>query len=141
MAWQYWQCGFVLNRKDRHITPGRTVTRRKHAKSPVQEEAVLIEDVLKMASILSFGPHHMQDRGILLIGYAGDPRCSEIVCFDLSKDATEDGYCWIESLTDDAVLNLYGKTGLARSRQAKCAKLPRPRFGRHASLCCTVAQP
>ena len=111
MAWQYQQRGFMLDRKDRHIATVLSGIRRKHARPPLQKEAVLIEDVLEMVSTLSFGLRDMRDRTILLIGYAGGLRRSEIVCLDINKDETEDGKGWIEILKDGAVLNLRGKTG------------------------------
>lgn len=66
--------------------------RRKHARPPVQKEAVLAEDILAMIATLSFG---LRDSAILLIGYAADVRRSEIVSLDINRDDTEDGKGWI----------------------------------------------
>lgn len=111
LSWQYQQRGMTLDRRDRHIATVLAGIKRKHAKPPVQKEAVLIEDVLEMVSLLSFGLRDMRDRVILLIGYAGGLRRSEIVCLDVDKDDTEDGKGWIEIEKGGVVIHLRGKTG------------------------------
>ena len=59
-------------------------------------------------------PHDLRgirDRAILLIGYAGGLRRSEIVCLDAHKDRTPDNGGWIEILEGGVVLTLNAKTG------------------------------
>ena len=70
--------------------------RRKHARPPVQKEAILAEDILDMIATLSFGLRDQRDRAILLIGYAGGLRRSEIVSLDINRDDTDDGKGWIK---------------------------------------------
>jgi len=48
---------------------------------------------------------------MLLIGFAGGLRRSEIVALDLGRDQTEDGNGWIEILKDGLLVTLRGKTG------------------------------
>ena len=51
-----------------------------------------------MIATLSFGLRDQRDRAILLIGYAGGLRRSEIVSLDFGRDDTEDGTGWIKPL-------------------------------------------
>lgn len=111
LSWNYTQRGHNLDRKDRHIATVLAGIKRKHARPPVQKEAVLADDILEMVSVLSFGLRDMRDRAILLIGYAGGLRRSEIVTLDMDRDETEEGNGWIEILDDGAVISLRGKTG------------------------------
>ncbi|MCP4083357.1 MAG: integrase, partial [Planctomycetaceae bacterium] len=111
LSWNYQQRGQTFDRKDRHIATVLAGIRRKHAKPPEQKEAVLAEDILEMISTLSFGLRDMRDRAILLIGYAGGLRRSEIVGLDVGKDDTEDGKGWVEMLEGGAILWIKGKTG------------------------------
>ena len=64
-----------------------------------------------MIETLGFGLRDLRDRAILLIGYAGGLRRSEIVSLDVGKDDTPDSGGWIEILEDGALLTLNAKTG------------------------------
>ena len=111
LAWNYAQRGFALNRKDRHIALVLAGIKRKHGRPPVQKEAILPEDILAMVATLGFDLRGLRDRAILLLGYAGGLRRSEIVSLDVGKDDTPDSGGWIEILEDGAVLTLNAKTG------------------------------
>ncbi|MEO1638806.1 MAG: tyrosine-type recombinase/integrase [Pseudomonadota bacterium] len=111
LAWNYTQCGFSLDRKDRHIATVLAGIKRKHARPPVQKEAILPEDILAMVGTLPYDLRGLRDRAILLLGYAGGLRRSEIVSLDVGKDDTLDSSGWIEILDDGAVLTLNAKTG------------------------------
>lgn len=111
LAWNFAQRGFSLDRKDRHIATVLAGIKRKHARPPVQKEAILPEDILAMVATLPFDLRGLRDRAILLIGYAGGLRRSEIVSLDVGKDDTPDSGGWIEILDDGAVLTLNAKTG------------------------------
>ena len=111
LAWNYTQRGFTLDRKDRHIATILAGIKRKHARPPVQKEAILPEDILAMVATLLFDLRGLRDRAILLLGYAGGLRRSEIVSLDVGKDDTPDSGGWIEILDDGAVLTLNAKTG------------------------------
>jgi len=56
----------------------------------VQKEAVLTDDILAMIATLPFDLCGLRDRAILLIGYAGGLRQSEIVSLDHGKDDPPD---------------------------------------------------
>ena len=111
LAWNYAQRGFTLDRKERHIASVLAGIKRKHARPPVQKEAILPEDILAMVATLGFDLRGLRDRAILLIGYAGGLRRSEIVSLDVGKDDTPDSGGWIEILDNGAVLTLNAKTG------------------------------
>ena len=59
-------------------------------------------------------PHDLRglrDRAILLIGFAGGLRRSEIVSLDHGKDDTPDSGGWVEMLEGGVLITLRGKTG------------------------------
>lgn len=111
LAWNYAQRGFTLDRKNRHIASVLAGIKRKHARPPVQKEAIQAEDILAMVATLSYDLRGLRDRAILLLGYAGGLRRSEIVSLDVHKDDTPDSSGWIEIMEKGALLTLNAKTG------------------------------
>ncbi|MBY6142088.1 tyrosine-type recombinase/integrase [Leisingera daeponensis] len=111
LSWNYAQRGFTFDRKDRHIATVLAGIRRKHARPPVQKEAILPEDILAMVATLPFDLRGLRDRAILLLGYAGGLRRSEIVSLDVHKDDTPDSRGWVEIFDKGALLTLNAKTG------------------------------
>lgn len=111
LAWNYAQRGFTLDRKDRHIATVLAGIKRKHARPPMQKEAILPEDILAMVATLPYDLRGLRDRAILLIGYAGGLRRSEIVSLDVGKDDTPDSGGWIEIFDDGTLLTLNAKAG------------------------------
>jgi len=111
LAWHYQQRGFALDRKDRHIATVLAGIRRKHARPPVQKEAILRDDILDMIETLDYGLRDQRDRAILLIGYAGGLRRSEIVSLDFARDDTEEGKGWVAIEKQGLILTFRGKTG------------------------------
>lgn len=70
------------------------------------------EDIIAMIETLDRGSlRGLRDRAMLLIGFAGGLRRSEIVGLDLKADQTEDGRGWIEILDKGMLVTLRGKTG------------------------------
>jgi integrase len=77
-----------------------------------QKEALLPEDLIAMLETLDRGTlRGLRDRAMLLIGFAGGLRRSEITGLDLGRDQTEDGRGWIEILDKGLLITLRGKTG------------------------------
>lgn len=112
LTWNYTQRGQSLDRKDRHIATVLAGIRNTHAAPPRQKEAVLRDDLVAMLETLDRGTlRGLRDRAMLLLGFAGGLRRSEIVGLDLARDQTEDGCGWVEVLDKGALVTLRGKTG------------------------------
>jgi integrase len=112
LTWNYAQRGQPLDRKDRHIATVMAGIRNKHASPPRQKEAVLPEDLIAMLETLNRGTlRGLRDRAMLLLGFAGGLRRSEVVGLDVGRDQTEDGRGWVEILEKGMLLRLRGKTG------------------------------
>lgn len=111
-----WNCaqrgGQKLDRGDRAIATVMAGIRNTHASPPRQKEAILPEDLIAMLETLDRGTlRGLRDRAMLLIGFAGGLRRSEIVGLDLGRDETEDSSGWIEILDKGLLVTLRGKTG------------------------------
>ena len=111
LAWNFIQRGFTLDRKNRHIATVLAGIKRKHARPPVQKAAILRDDILAMVATLPYDLRGLRDRAILLLGYSGGLRRSEIVSLDVHKDDTPDSGGWIEVFDKGALLTLNAKTG------------------------------
>ena len=112
LTWNYAQRGQPLDRKDRHIATVMAGIRNKHAAPPRQKEAVLPEDLIGMLETLDRGTlRGLRDRAMLLLGFAGGLRRSEVVGLDCGRDQTEDSSGWVEILDKGMLLRLRGKTG------------------------------
>ncbi|SMH26308.1 Site-specific recombinase XerD [Mesorhizobium australicum] len=112
LSWNFAQRSQPLDRKDRHIATVMAGIRNKHASPPRQKEAVLPEDLIAMLETLDRGTlRGLRDRAMLLLGFAGGLRRSEIVGLDAGRDQTEDSSGWVEILEKGMLLILRGKTG------------------------------
>ena len=113
LAWNYANRGQPLDRKDRAIATVMAGIRNKHAAPPRQKEAILPGDLIAMLDTLDRGTlRGIRDRAMLLVGFAGGLRRSEIVGLDCGRDQTDDGGGWIEFFPDKGLLvTLRGKTG------------------------------
>ena len=80
----------------------------------------MAEDIIAMLETLDRGTlRGIRDRAMLLLGFAGGLRRSEIVGLDVGRDQTPDGRGWIEILDKEALLILRGNTG---EREIKIAR-------------------
>ena len=112
LVWAYTQRGLSFDRRDRHVATVLAGIRNSHAAPPRQKEAILPEDLLAMLETCDRGTlRGMRDRAMLLIGFAGGLRRSEITGLDLGREQTEDGRGWVEILPGGLLVTLRGKTG------------------------------
>ncbi|NNH41847.1 site-specific integrase [Rhizobium laguerreae] len=112
ITWNYAQRGLPLDRKDRHIATVLAGIRNTHAAPPRQKEAVLPEHLIAMLETLPRGTlRGLRDRAMLLIGFAGGLRRSEIVGLDVGRDQTKDSRGWVEILDKGMVVTVRGKRG------------------------------
>ncbi|TFE92850.1 integrase, partial [Shinella sumterensis] len=112
IGWNCSQRGMPLDRRDRAIATVMAGIRNRHAAPPRQKEAILPEDLIAMLETLDRGTlRGLRDRAMLLIGFAGGLRRSEITGLDLGRDQTDDGRGWIEIFEKGLLVMLRGKTG------------------------------
>ena len=111
LSWCYTQRGLTLDRKDRHVATVLAGIRRKHARPPVQKEAILPDDIRAMLATLPHDLRGLRDRAMLLAGFAGGLRRSEIVALDHGRDDTPDSGGWVEVLEGGVLITLRCKTG------------------------------
>ena len=111
ISWHCNQHGTPLDRADRHIAEVMSGIRRRHGKPPDQKEPVLGAELLRMIATLGHDLRDLRDRAILMLGFAGGLRRSEIVSLDCGPDQTVDGAGWIDCLADGVVIMVRGKTG------------------------------
>ncbi len=111
LSWGYAQRGLKLDRRDRHIASVLAGIRRRHARPPVQKDAIGPDDLRAMLATLGHDLRGLRDQAMLLIGFAGALRRSELVGLDRAKDDTIDGTGWIEMLEAGALVTLRDKTG------------------------------
>lgn len=80
LTWNFTQRGQPLDRKNRHIVTVMAGIRNAHAAPPRQKEAILPENLIAMLEMLDRGTlRGLRDRAMLLLGFAGGLRRSEIV--------------------------------------------------------------
>ena len=111
LMWSFAQRGQTFDRKERHVATVLAGIRRTQGRPPEQKEAILPEHLLAMIATLDLGDlRGLRDTAILLVGFAGGLRRSEIVGLDCRP---EDGLSggWIEFFDDGLLLTLRGKTG------------------------------
>ena len=112
LVWNFAQRALPFDRKDRHVATVLAGVRRTHGQPPVQKEALLPEHVLAMLDLLPPSSlRNLRDRAILLLGFAGGLRRSEIAGLVMSPEDSLEGSGWPEFFDDGVLLTLRGKTG------------------------------
>jgi integrase len=104
------------DRQSRYSQQARHPTRQK--------EAILPEDLIAMLETLVRGKLcGMRGRAMLLVGFAGGLRHSEITGLDFGRDQAEDSRGWIEISYNDILVGLRGETAGSRSRSAAAPRM------------------
>ncbi len=112
LAWNFTQNGLTFDRRDAHISTVLAGVRRTHGRPPAQKEALLPEHILAMLDALDPSDlRALRDRAILLLGFAGGLRRSEIVGLDCTPEDSLTSAGWPEFLEGGVLLTLRGKTG------------------------------
>src|SRR5271166_4559939 len=112
LAWQFAQRALPFDRKNRHVATVLAGVRRTHGQPPVQKEALLPEHVLAMLDLLPpSNLRNLRDRAILLLGFAGGLRRSEVAGLVMSPEDSLEGSGWPEFFEKGVLLTLRGKTG------------------------------
>ena len=114
LAWNFAQRALPFDRKDRHIATVLAGVRRTRGRPPIQKEALMPEHLIAMLDALPPSDlRNPRDRAILLLGFAGGLRRSEIVGLDCCPEDSLKGAGWPELFDDGVLLTLRGKTGCA----------------------------
>jgi integrase len=112
LAWNFAQRALPFDRADRHVATVLAGVRRTHGRPPLQKEALLPEQLIAMLDALPPSDlRNIRDRAILLIGFAGGLRRSEIVGLDCRDEESSTSAGWPEFLEGGLLLTLRGKTG------------------------------
>lgn len=111
LAWNFAQRGFDFDRHDNHIAEAITAIRHNR-RPPATKEPVGTQELLAMLGTLGHDLRGLRDRAILLIGFAGGLRRSEITGLDLRPGDSDDGTGWIEFQAKSALVRLDGRSGL-----------------------------
>lgn len=111
LAWGYAQRGLRLDRADGVIAARLADLRREQHRPPARKQAIRPEDIRAMIATLPHDLRGLRDRAILLIGFAGGLRRSEIVGLDLGRDETVTQRGWVEIGDDGVRITLRGRTG------------------------------
>lgn len=111
LSWHFRRRGFTFDRNDPHVKEVLAGVRRLHDRPPVGKAPLSAEDLGRMLALLGRDRRGLRDRAVLLLGFAGGLRRSEIVGLDVGPDETADGRGWAEILAGGVVLHVQGKTG------------------------------
>lgn len=111
LAWQYQQRGFTLDRSAPQIMAAMAGARSDQPHHPAQKNGISHDDIRAMVGSLPHDLRGLRDRAMLLIGYGGGLRRSEVVGLDCHRDDTDDGIGWVAINAGGATLSVYRKTG------------------------------
>lgn len=108
------KAGFAFSRTDPQIKKLLSEIERRDAGPSSTKRPLNTGDVIKMCRALPRDLRGSRDRAILLLGFSGGLRRSEIVGLDRWPNESSDGVGWIELREDRAVVHLRGELGAWR---------------------------
>ncbi|QEW23400.1 site-specific tyrosine recombinase XerC (plasmid) [Paracoccaceae bacterium] len=111
LSWNAQQRGFDLDRRDPTLAAALTDIRHRLNRPATTKDPLSARDILAMISTLPRDLRGMRDRTILLMGYAGGLRRSEIVGLDARRDAPYGGQGWVTLTEPGALLVLRAGDG------------------------------
>ncbi|WP_455190014.1 integrase [Foliimonas ilicis] len=112
LSWNFAQRGQSLDRKDSRIANVLAGIRNGHAKPAAHKEAISPQDLVVMLETLDRGIlRGLRDRAMLLLGFSGGLRRSEIAGLDAGQGQTGDGRGWITFQDKGLLITLRGKSG------------------------------
>lgn len=129
ICWRYRLAGNPLDRKDGRITSVMRGIRNTCLKAPARKEAVLAEDLKKMVGLLPLtNIKAVRNRALLLIGFAGGLRRSEIVGLDLGPMQSPSGdpghKGWVQVFEEGLLLTIRNKGEKIREVEIGRGTLP-----------------
>lgn len=114
ICWRYRLGGLPLDRQDGRISTVIRGIRNAIMKSPARKEAILSDDLKKMVGLLPLtNIKAIRNRAILLIGFAGGLRRSEVVGLDLGPNQSPPGDLghkgWVQVFEEGLLLTIRSK--------------------------------
>ncbi|MDI7861937.1 tyrosine-type recombinase/integrase [Rhizobiaceae bacterium n13] len=128
LAWNYGQRGLILDRSDGRIADALTAARKLGSRPAPGKQALRPDELVAMLETLDRATlRGLRDRAILLLGFAGGLRRSEIVGLDCGPDESENGSGWVDIRSDGMLVALRsrrGKREIAIARSASESSCP-----------------
>lgn len=129
ICWRYRLWAKPLDRKDGRISSVLRGIRNTRLKAPARKEAILAEDLKKMVGLLALRDiKAVRNRAILLIGFAGGLRRSEIVGLDLGPSQSPPGdpghKGWVQVFDEGLLLTIRNKGEVLREVEVGRASMP-----------------
>lgn len=127
LVWNFAQRGITLDRGEPTVAATLTEIRRALDRPPARKATIREDEIRAMVGTLPYDLRGMRDRAILLIGFCGGLRRSQIVGLDLGRSDSADTRGSVEVTPDAVLLRLTGATGPRKveiPRQASKATCP-----------------
>ena len=112
IVWFHRQAGRSFDRNAPALRAMLAGLRRRHSRRSAGKAPIMTDDLKTMLGHLPGGIFGLRDRAILLLGFAGGLRRSEIVCLDLSETLRPGAAGCLRVAEGGILLTIRGKTGL-----------------------------
>lgn len=111
LTWNARQRGLPLDRQDPRLSGLLAALRADLGRAPASKDPLSADDILAMVATLPRDLRGMRDRAILLLGFAGGLRRSEITGIDARRNETTDGLGWVALMEGGALVTLRTNAG------------------------------